>query len=102
MRLSLVAVSVFVFLAAGNLMVDVGKIVSIQILVIIGAYVIPIPGAIGITDYIMIDGYKSLFDAEQAVNLELLSRTISFYACVMLCGILTLVKFVLVNRRNKK
>ena len=58
MRLSLVAVSVFVFLAAGNLMVDVGKIVSIQILVIIGAYVIPIPGAIGITDYIMIDGLQ--------------------------------------------
>ncbi|MCR5148654.1 MAG: flippase-like domain-containing protein [Eubacterium sp.] len=101
MRCSLIAVSVFVYLATGNLAAGVGKVVSIQILVIIGAYVIPIPGAIGITDYIMIDGYKSLFDAKHAVNLELLSRSISFYACVLLCGILTLVKFILVNRRKK-
>lgn len=101
MRCSLIAVSVFVYLATGNLAADVGKVVSIQIFVIIGAYVIPIPGAIGITDYIMIDGYKSLFDARHAVNLELLSRTISFYACVFLCGILTLLKFILVSRRKK-
>ena len=101
MRLSLIAVSVFVYLATGNLAADVWKVVSIQIFVIIGAYVIPIPGAIGITDYLMIDGYKSLFDSEQAVNLELLSRSISFYACILLCGSLTLIRFIWVNRREK-
>ena len=101
MRLSLIAVSVFVYLATGNLAADVWKVVSIQIFVIIGAYVIPIPGAIGITDYLMIDGYKSLFDSEQAVNLELLSRSISFYACILLCGILTLIRFIWVNRGKK-
>lgn len=72
-----------------------------QVMVAVGATFIPIPGAMGITDYLMLDGFKKIMSISAATNLELLSRVISFYSCAIICGISTLTKYCLLRRGSK-
>lgn len=100
-RFAQIAVTMFVFLATGGIIGQALDIWSIQNFVVIGASCIPIPGAIGITDYLMLDGFGRLMESQQATNLELLSRTLSFYCCIFICGISVILKYYLLKRRNK-
>lgn len=100
-RFAQIAVTVFVFLATGGILGQALDIWSIQNFVVIGASCIPIPGAIGITDYLMLDGFGRLMETQQATNLELLSRTLSFYCCIFICGISVIIKYFLLKRRKK-
>ena len=70
--------------------------------VVLGSNFVPVPGAMGISDYLMLDAFGNIMDESAAVNLELLSRSFSFYICVFLCGIATLVGYRMVTRREKK
>ncbi len=67
----------------------------------LGATFVPIPGAMGISDYLMLDGFDNLMSSGQAVNLELLSRSFSFYGCVLLCGVTVLTQYFVVKKRGK-
>lgn len=93
---------VCVFLATGGDFRDVVVVGAIQSFSIIGSYCAPIPGAIGVSDYLMLDGFSRILPSNQALNLELFSRGISFYLCVFLCGIMVIVKFWLLKRSSKK
>lgn len=77
------------------------QLLFLQGYVVIGANCIPIPGAIGITDYLMLDGFCNFMSKNQAVNLELLSRSFSFYSCVIICGISVLLQYLLLKKRGK-
>lgn len=73
----------------------------VQTLVILGSYVIPIPGAMGVTDYLMITGFAGIISYAKATNLELIARGISFYICILFCGISTLIKYIIVKKKEK-
>lgn len=94
-RASLISVTLFVYLAAGNdpsLSVDVW--VS-QCLVIVGTNMIPIPGAMGISDYMLISAFAAIsFTEAAALNLNLASRGISFYLSVILCGLSMVIRII--------
>ena len=63
---------------------------------------LPIPGAVGISDYLLIDSFGTIgFDAMGAVNLSLLSRTISFYFSVIVCGA-SLIIYAISNKIKEK
>lgn len=97
-RSSLISVTLFIYLAAGNdpsLAIDVW--VS-QCLVVIGTNMIPIPGAMGISDYMLISAFSAIgFSSVAALNLNLASRGVSFYLSVILCGISTVVRLISYN-----
>ncbi len=105
-RVCLFLVTVFVFLGAyGISNVTIGNVLSvwsIQCMVTIGANFIPIPGAMGISDYLLLDGFSRLLNRAEASNLELLTRFLSFYSCAIICGIAVLIKFCLIKKRSKK
>lgn len=101
-RIFQIATIVLVFLATGGGFKDALLIGAIQTFVITGAYCVPIPGAIGVTDYLMLNGFKNILSSANAVNLELLTRGISFYCCIFICGIAVIVKFWLQKRSSKK
>ena len=61
----------------------------------LGSNFIPIPGAMGIADYLMLHGFQVVLTAQAAASLELLSRSISFYICIIFCGILTFADYLL-------
>ena len=67
---------------------------------ILGYNFIPIPGAMGVADALLLDVFGSfLGNAQAAANLELLSRSISFYLCVLLCGISFLVRCIMLSKK---
>lgn len=68
------------------------KLFAIQSMAAVGANSIPVPGAVGVADYLYLDGYGALMS--DPVNLELLSRSFSFYCCVLVCAALLLIALV--------
>ncbi|MBQ9760273.1 MAG: flippase-like domain-containing protein [Clostridia bacterium] len=99
-RASQIAVTMFTYLASGGSLSRAGELWAMQGYVVIGSNSIPIPGAMGVSDYIMLDGFRSIMSESAAVNLELLSRSFSFYICIFLCGISTLIQFQRLKKRR--
>ena len=73
---------------------------SKQCLITIGYNYVPIPGALGIADYLMIDGFSSVMPEGLAYELDMISRGLTFYICVALSGIITLIGYL--RGRNEK
>ena len=95
-RGSLIAVTVFAFLASGGAPEMAVHVWVAQSMVVLGTNTVPIPGAMGISDYMMLDAFGSVILNEAfVVNLVLLSRSVSFYFCVIICGVTFLVRCLL-------
>ena len=59
-RIFQIATVVFVFLATKGSLGEAILVGAIESLVITGAYCAPIPGAIGVTDYLMLNGFQKI------------------------------------------
>ena len=101
-RASVISVPFFVFLASGGEPARSGDIWAVQCYTVIGSNAVPIPGAMGVSDYIMLDGFGKVISFQNAVNFELLSRSLSFYVCVALCGITALIKYLRQRKLERK
>ena len=94
-RASLIFVTVFSFLAGGGSPSEIKDVFVRQTMVVLGSNCVPIPGAMGVADYLMLDAFSQMIaDPFAVVNLELLSRTVSFYFCVVICGISIAVRLI--------
>lgn len=100
-RVSSISVTFFSALAAGAPLAQAGRLWVLQAYATVGSNCVPIPGAMGVSDYLMINGFHTILPEVQALHLELLSRSLSFYFIVILCGTLVLVNYLLRKRREK-
>ncbi len=77
---------------------------TVQALAQIGANWFPIPGGMGVADYLMLDGFGSLFDSTRAYTLSLISRGISFYFCTGVSLVIVTIGYIfhIVKMRRKK
>lgn len=101
-RSAQIAVTSFVFLATGGDPAQAFDIWVLQGFVVLGSNCVPIPGAMGVSDYLMLDCYGSVLSAAEAGNLELLSRSVSFYSCILICGVAVLLKFMMLKKRRDR
>lgn len=106
-RVSQILVSVFVFVGVTGDYKNLLNSFATQGFVAIGSNSVPIPGAVGAADWLYLDGFEDLLSGtvkDQVVSMELVSRGISFYVCILACGIFTLVAYLLhnINKKNKK
>ncbi|MBE6574253.1 MAG: flippase-like domain-containing protein [Ruminococcaceae bacterium] len=102
-RIAQIAVTMFTYMATtGASIKDSFKVILLQAYTTIGSYCVPIPGGIGIADYLMFDGFGNIMSEAEAVKLQLLSRTLSFYFCVLLCGVSVLIQYIIIKLRSKK
>lgn len=88
-RSVLIAISGLVCLTMGGTLSDFITICALHAFVILGTSWIPIPGAMGVTDYMFLIGFANCrphWSEDFSLHLELCARGISFYACVLLCG----------------
>jgi uncharacterized membrane protein YbhN (UPF0104 family) len=85
----------------GNL-ADGLKVFAIQIYVVLGSNFIPVPGAVGISEFIMFFGYMMLMSEEAAGSLAILSRGITFYTCSIISIFTVILGYILLYYRNKK
>ena len=91
-RVSWILVTVFAYLSVYGNVHKLWDVAVTQGYVVLGANTIPIPGAVGVADYLFLDGFDAI--VKEPVNIELLSRGISFYSSVIICGIITLVIYL--------
>ena len=96
-----IVVTVFSYRALGG-MGPIRELFSTQCFATIGATCIPIPGAIGISDYLMIEGYMNLMEHDFAFQVQMLSRGLSFYCCIIVSGITLMIGLMSLGRRKKK
>lgn len=97
-RASQISVTMLVYLAMGGTTAHAVDMWAMQSYAVLGSNCVPIPGAMGVADYLMLDGIGAFVSAEQTVIIELLSRSVSFYSCIILCGVMVLFAF----RRKKR
>ena len=93
-RVSQFCVTVFAYLALGGKLSVCPDLWVTQCMVSLGANCVPIPGSMGVTDYLMLDGYMHLMDKQSAYRLQMLARGMSFYFCVLLSGLVVLVVYL--------
>ncbi len=104
-RASQISVTVFAYLAMGGKVKNSLDIFAIQSYTILGAAYVPIPGGMGVIDMMLSDGLSGYVDESQdfvATELTLLSRAISFYACILLCGVTVLAVYVVHKLKKRK
>ena len=93
-RAGQIMVPAFAFIAMGGDKSMTGLMFSKQCLITIGYNYVPIPGALGIADYLMIDGFSSIMSKSAAFELDMISRGMTFYICVTVSGIITLIGYI--------
>ena len=84
----------------GEVVMNGFRLFGAQSLISMGSTFIPIPGAMGYTDLMMLNGFSAIMPEADAAVLELLSRSTSFYCCVILCFIVVAVSFFIGKRRS--
>lgn len=103
-RVALLSTTVLVYLAFGGSFGNLGRVISIQSMVLVGVYSLPIPGGMGVADYLLINGLEKVPDVVSPANLELISRGISFYCCIILSIIIVIAGYFyqrhLLKKRN--
>lgn len=101
-RTSQIAVTMFVYAATtGKTFLESIDLWFLQAYAVLGSNFMPIPGGIGISDGLMIDGFQNRMSISDASYLDLLSRSFSFYSCVLICGIAMVVQYCANKRRAK-
>ena len=101
-RASLISVTVFAFLASGGAVESAVEMWVLQSMVVLGTNTVPIPGAMGVSEFMMQDAFGMLMAESLAVNLMLLSRSVSFYFCVIICGLTFVIRCLLSKYLNRK
>lgn len=100
-RASVISVPFFLSLASGGGIARAAQVWAVQCCTVLGSNIIPIPGAMGVSDYMMLDGFADLIPVKDLVDFELFSRAVSFYVLVLFCGCVTLVNYLLQRKRAR-
>ena len=99
-RLSQITVTLLVYMAIDGRAAMALDVWVTQCFVTIGTYSVPIPGGMGIADYLLIDGFQAFADEADAVNLELISRGVSFYICLIISALTVLAGMIYTRKRR--
>ena len=103
-RAAHLAVPMCMYLALGGQLKNAGLLFASQCLVVMGYAPVPVPGAMGVADFLMVDAFSGLgfIPVEEAFRLDMLSRGLSFYLCVAVSGVITLMGYAALHRREKR
>ena len=77
------------------------NIFAIQTYVVLGSNFIPVPGAIGISEYLMFFGYQLFMDEASTYNVAILSRGISFYTCIIISIITVILGYIQIKLKAR-
>lgn len=100
-RLSQIMVSALLFVSIGGNPDLFPDVFAKQCLITIGYNFVPLPGAMGVADYLMLNGFSGLMDHQMAFHLEMLSRGMTFYICVSFSGVVTFIGYLIKRRKRR-
>lgn len=93
-----ISITVFVYIGLGGSFKRLSDVWFSQAFAVIGSNSAPIPGAQGVADYLMLQGFSNFMNEELAVHTELLSRGISFYVCITISLIVSAIGYFKVRK----
>ena len=92
-----ILVTVFCFYALHGNISDGLLVFAIQTYVVMGSNFIPIPGAVGISEFLMYFGYTMLLGEESAYSLAILGRGISYYTCSIISFFTVILGYIIIR-----
>ncbi len=96
-----VLISVFVCLAADG-SAPFRDIFVLQCFLLVGYSSIPLPGGVGIFEFLYLNIYKLAFSERQfMLSAMMIMRTISYYMCMLVTGMVSLIYHFITVRRKK-
>ncbi len=101
-RLSYFLVTFLLFMAVGKGSGMAAKATVVQCLACAGSNCIPIPGAMGAADYMLLDGFRQFLSEESAVTMEMLCRGVTFYGSVSTGLVIVIIGYIAVRMRKTK
>ncbi len=101
-RLSYYLVTFMLFMAMGKGTGMAWRATIVQCLACAGSNCIPIPGAMGAADFMLLDGFRQLLSEEAAVTMEMLCRGVTFYGSVSTGLIIVIIGYIIVRTRKTK
>ena len=101
-RLSYFMVTFLLFMAVGKGTGMAAKATAVQCLSCVGSNCIPIPGAMGAADYMLLDGFSQMLNEESAVAMEMLCRGVTFYGSVSVGLIIVIIGYFIGRRRKTR
>ena len=101
-RASQILVTVFCYYAMHGKLSDGLRVFATQTYVVMGSNFIPVPGAIGISEFLMFFGYNMLLDEEASYTLALLGRGISYYTCSIISIFTVLAGYIMICYNQNK
>lgn len=101
-RLSYFMVTFFLFMAVGKGSGMAAKATIVQCLACVGSNCIPIPGAMGAADYMLLDGFRQILNENNAVAMEMLCRGVTFYGSVSVGLIIVVIGYFIGRSRKEK
>ena len=101
-RASQIAVPMFFYLALGGRLSRAASVFEAQCFATVGYSIVPVPGAMGVADYLMLDAFSELVGMEEAVRLEMLSRGLSFYLCVLASALIAALGYLIMRRKKRE
>lgn len=96
-----VLISCFVCLAADPA-APFWDVFVLQSFLIVGYTSIPLPGGVGIFEYLYINLYAGLFTKDFILSAMMIVRTITYYLSMLVTGLITLTYHIYLMRRAKK
>ena len=101
-RASQILVTMFCYFAMHGNLADGLRVFAIQTYIVLGSNFIPVPGAVGISEFMMFFGYMMLMNEESACSLAILSRGISFYTCGIISIFTVILGYLMIFYRHRK
>ena len=101
-RASQILVTVFSYYALHGKLTHGLLVFAIQTYVVMGSNFIPVPGAVGISEFLMYLGYTMLLEEEAAYSLAILGRGISFYTCSIISIITVLFGYIIIRYKKAR
>lgn len=77
-------------------------ILSLQIIVSITVDSLPVPGAVGVTEAVFMILYEVVYSKAVLTSAMILTRGITFYFCLLVCGLTTAFHHITIMRREKR
>lgn len=101
-RTSQIMVTVFCHYAMRGSFKQGPRVFAVQTYTVMGSNFIPVPGAVGISEYLMYYGHSALLGQDGAYSLAILSRGISFYTCSAISILTVLLGYIFIRLKKNK
>lgn len=101
-RMSLFLVTWFTYKSFGLQGHSLGQIVFLQAMISVAADMLPLPGGMGISEAMFLDIFGGIFGSALLLPAMVISRGISYYTQLVLCGLVTAAAAIAQGLKNRK